>query len=92
MALSNPYSGKRLAGYVGQPLPGMIVKLVREDGSDIPDGSSESGELLVAGIEPRAACHARLKPQSSALSRPLLVFALHEFAGQDCSGVCRGVL
>ena len=58
MALSNPYSGKRLAGYVGQPLPGMIVKLVREDGSDIPDGSSESGELLVAGIEPRAACHA----------------------------------
>ena len=49
MALSNPYSGKRLPGYVGQPLPGIVVKLVREDGSEIPDGSSDSGELLVAG-------------------------------------------
>ncbi len=49
MALSNPYSGTRLPGFVGQPLPGMVVKLVREDGSEIPDGSNESGELLVSG-------------------------------------------
>jgi len=49
MALSNPYSGKRLPGYVGQPLPGMAVKLLRDDGSEIPESSSESGELLVAG-------------------------------------------
>jgi malonyl-CoA/methylmalonyl-CoA synthetase len=49
MALSNPYTGKRLPGFVGQPLPGMVVKLVREDGSEIPDDSSESGELLVSG-------------------------------------------
>ena len=51
MALSNPYSGKRMPGYVGQPLQGMIVKLVREDGSEIPESSSESGELLVSGDE-----------------------------------------
>ena len=51
MALSNPYTGKRMPGYVGQPLQGMIVKLVREDGSEIPESSSESGELLVSGEE-----------------------------------------
>ncbi len=49
MALSNPYAGSRHPGYVGQPLPGMLVKIVREDGSEIPADSSESGELLVAG-------------------------------------------
>jgi malonyl-CoA/methylmalonyl-CoA synthetase len=51
MALSNPYTGTRVPGFVGQPLPGIAVKLVREDGSEIPDGSSESGELLVSGRE-----------------------------------------
>jgi malonyl-CoA/methylmalonyl-CoA synthetase len=49
MALSNPYAGKRLPGYVGQLLPGMAAKLLREDGSEIPESSSESGELLVSG-------------------------------------------
>lgn len=42
MALSNPYEGERRAGTVGQPLPGVEIQLVKEEGA-------ESGEIRVKG-------------------------------------------
>jgi malonyl-CoA/methylmalonyl-CoA synthetase len=47
MILSNPYLGPRLPGQVGAPLPGVSVRLVAEDGRDLPAGAE--GELLVRG-------------------------------------------
>lgn len=43
MGLSNPYEGERRAGTVGQPLPGVDIRLV----------SPDSGRLLAEGTEPR---------------------------------------
>jgi malonyl-CoA/methylmalonyl-CoA synthetase len=47
MALSNPLVGDRRPGYVGQPLPGVDVRLVDEDGRDVADGTP--GELEIRG-------------------------------------------
>lgn len=47
MAISNPYTGMRKAGYVGVPLPGVNVKIVNDDYVEIPLG--EPGEILVKG-------------------------------------------
>ena len=47
MALSNPLTEERRPGYVGQPLPGVDVRLVDEDGNDVPEGMP--GELEVRG-------------------------------------------
>jgi malonyl-CoA/methylmalonyl-CoA synthetase len=47
MALSNPLEGERRPGFVGQPLPGVDVHLVDEDGIEVPDGTP--GELEVRG-------------------------------------------
>jgi malonyl-CoA/methylmalonyl-CoA synthetase len=47
MALSNPLAGERKPGFVGQPLPGVEVRLVDEDGRDVPEGTP--GELEVRG-------------------------------------------
>ncbi len=47
MILSNPYLGPRQPGQVGTPLPGVSVRLVDEDGRDLPAGAE--GELLVRG-------------------------------------------
>jgi malonyl-CoA/methylmalonyl-CoA synthetase len=47
MALSNPLSGERRPGFVGQPLPGVEVRLVDEHGQDVADGAP--GELEVRG-------------------------------------------
>jgi malonyl-CoA/methylmalonyl-CoA synthetase len=47
MALSNPLTGERRPGYVGQPLPGVDVRLVDEDGHDVDEGTP--GELEVRG-------------------------------------------
>ena len=38
MALSNPIGGERRAGYVGQPLPDVEVRLVDEHGAGCPAG------------------------------------------------------
>jgi malonyl-CoA/methylmalonyl-CoA synthetase len=48
MALSNPYRGERRAGYVGQPMPGVDVRLAAEDGSTI-SGEDQPGEIHVRG-------------------------------------------
>ena len=47
MALSNPLEGERRPGFVGAPLPGVEVRLVDEDGIEVPDGTP--GELDVRG-------------------------------------------
>ena len=46
MALSNPYTGERRAGYVGQPFPGVTVQLFNEDHQPVTE-ASESGEIRV---------------------------------------------
>ena len=47
MALSNPLKGKRRAGYVGTPLPGVEVRLVDEQGEPVESGVA--GEIQIRG-------------------------------------------
>ena len=47
MVLSNPLLGRRVPGHVGSPLPGVDVRLAREDGTTAHDG--EEGGVEVRG-------------------------------------------
>ena len=47
MALSNPFQGERRPGHVGQPLPGVQVRLVDEQGREV--GAGAPGEIEVRG-------------------------------------------
>jgi malonyl-CoA/methylmalonyl-CoA synthetase len=47
MNTSNPYVGERRPGSVGLPLPGVSVRLLKEDGHPAADG--ETGELYLKG-------------------------------------------
>jgi malonyl-CoA/methylmalonyl-CoA synthetase len=47
MGLSNPYQGKRYAGHVGYPLPGVQVRLADEQDNEI--AATEIGEIQVKG-------------------------------------------
>ena len=47
MALSNPLEGERRPGFVGEPLPGVEVRLIDEEGVEVPAGSP--GELEIRG-------------------------------------------
>ena len=54
MVLSNPYQGERRGGTVGQPLPGVSVRLVAGDGRIVAEGleakdPTRSGEIEVRG-------------------------------------------
>jgi malonyl-CoA/methylmalonyl-CoA synthetase len=49
MALSNPLHGERRAGTVGQPLPGVSVRLVDEAGQTVSAGTA--GEIEVRGAQ-----------------------------------------
>ena len=48
MGLSNPLEGERRPGAVGQPLPGVELRLVGDDGSSI-HGEGEPGEIQIRG-------------------------------------------
>ena len=48
MGLSNPLHGERRPGAVGQPLPGVEVRLVTESG-DVVGGEDQPGEIQVRG-------------------------------------------
>ncbi len=48
MALSNPLSGERRPGFVGQPLPGVQMRRVDEQG-DVLDQDEMAGEVEVRG-------------------------------------------
>ena len=47
MAISNPYEDERRAGFIGQPLPGVEVRLVDEEDQLVPAGTM--GEIHVRG-------------------------------------------
>ena len=47
MNISNPYDGERRPGSVGVPLPNVIVKIMKPDGTSAADG--ETGELWLKG-------------------------------------------
>lgn len=47
MNISNPFFGQRHAGFVGQPLPGVSIKIVDASGQELPEG--DEGEIYVKG-------------------------------------------
>jgi len=47
MGLSNSYSGKRIPGFVGKPLPGVQTTVIKED--ETVAGTGELGELRIKG-------------------------------------------
>ncbi len=47
MALSNPVVGERRTGHVGQPLPGVELRIVNDEGHPVDEGSQ--GEIEVRG-------------------------------------------
>ncbi|MBN3582294.1 acyl-CoA synthetase [Algoriphagus aestuarii] len=47
MAVSNPYHGERRAGHIGQPLPGVQLRTVDEEGNEI--SKEEAGEIQIKG-------------------------------------------
>jgi malonyl-CoA/methylmalonyl-CoA synthetase len=47
MNISNPYAGERRPGSVGLPLPGVSVRLLDEEGRQVPDGTT--GEVFLKG-------------------------------------------
>jgi len=47
MGISNPYQGERRAGYIGQPLPGVKVRLVDEQDQVL--ATRQAGEIQVKG-------------------------------------------
>jgi malonyl-CoA/methylmalonyl-CoA synthetase len=47
MNTSNPYAGERRPGSVGLPLPGVSLRLLDEEGRQVPDG--ETGEVYLKG-------------------------------------------
>ncbi|MDB5728478.1 MAG: malonyl-CoA synthase [Noviherbaspirillum sp.] len=47
MLVSNPYEGKRAGGTVGLPLPGVLVRVVRSDGTQCE--TEEIGDIQVKG-------------------------------------------
>jgi len=48
MGISNPLDGERRPGAVGQPLPGVEIRLVSESGTVVP-AEGEAGEIQVRG-------------------------------------------
>lgn len=47
MAISNPYEGERRPSHIGQPLPGVSVRLCDENGKEVP--ADTAGEIQVKG-------------------------------------------
>lgn len=48
MAISNPYRGERRAGHIGQPLPGVTIRLAEEQQAALHDPTGP-GEIQVKG-------------------------------------------
>ena len=47
MAISNPYDGDRRPGFIGQPLPGVRVRILDENNQIVGEGTS--GEIQIKG-------------------------------------------
>ncbi|NND97265.1 MAG: AMP-binding protein [Pirellulaceae bacterium] len=65
MALSNPYDGDRMPGKVGQPLPGVQIRLKNDDG-EIVTADGQPGEIQVRG--PNVFCEYFGRQQATAES------------------------
>jgi malonyl-CoA/methylmalonyl-CoA synthetase len=50
MALSNPLHGERRPGFVGTPLPGVVIRLVDQDGLVVPPGTAGEIEVRAPGV------------------------------------------
>jgi malonyl-CoA/methylmalonyl-CoA synthetase len=50
MALSNPLAGARRPGFVGQPLPGVEIRLVDQTGREVVEGTPGEIEVRGAGV------------------------------------------
>ncbi|NJD20219.1 MAG: AMP-binding protein [Gemmatimonadetes bacterium] len=50
MGISNPLLGERRPGHVGQPLPGVDVRLVDDAGAPVPEGTSGQIEVRGPGV------------------------------------------
>jgi long-chain acyl-CoA synthetase len=61
----NPVSGERRPGSVGLSVPGVITRILREDGSEAPPG--EVGEITVEGANVMAGYHHRPEETAAAL-------------------------
>jgi malonyl-CoA/methylmalonyl-CoA synthetase len=66
MVLSNSLDG-RVPGHVGEPLPGVEVRIIDECGRDAPDG--QSGELLVRSAQVFAEYWKRPEATANSFSR-----------------------
>lgn len=47
MALTNPYEGKRIPGYVGTPFPGVEAAFLDPETNEIHNNADTEGELLI---------------------------------------------
>lgn len=47
MAISNPYTGERRPGYIGEPLDGVLARIVNEDNEPLDPG--QIGEIQIQG-------------------------------------------
>ncbi len=47
MAISNPYQGERRAGFIGQPLPNVQIRLINDEGQVV--GKETPGEIQIKG-------------------------------------------
>jgi malonyl-CoA/methylmalonyl-CoA synthetase len=52
MAISNPYRGERRAGHIGQPLPGVSIRLVDEQYNDVATSEASPGESTPGDASP----------------------------------------
>ena len=68
MNLSNPYDGERRAGTVGQPLPGVSMRIVTAEGGDA--APCDEGEIWIQGANVFAGYWRRPDATAAAFARP----------------------
>jgi long-chain acyl-CoA synthetase len=49
VATINPLRGDRKVGSVGPPLPGVYIRVIADDGTELPAGPENVGELVIKG-------------------------------------------
>jgi long-chain acyl-CoA synthetase len=49
VASFSPYGEEPRVGSIGVPIPGVEMKLINDDWSDVPDGSDQIGEIAIKG-------------------------------------------
>lgn len=85
ISLSNPLDGERRAGAVGLPVPGYAIRIVDEQGEDLPTGAA--GELWVRGPGMMRGYWGQPGPTAAAFSDGW--FRTGDMASQDDDGYVR---